>query len=135
MVLQILQWTTDDCVGFLRKCAKRIAGSIPESELEKFVLNFQQNYVVGSTILKFSDAEWNALTPAIGLQKFVRQELCPLESKCEQEARAAIWNSRPARPSAKQVKLEPKDMPCKLSIASYFSKFNKAPIVGEFSNC
>ena len=51
MAPQILQWKTADCVEFLRKCAKRYAATILDSELDSFVMNFEKNHVAGSTIL------------------------------------------------------------------------------------
>ena len=83
MAPQILQWKTADCVEFLRKCAKRYAAIISESELDSFVMNFEKNHVAGSTILTFSNEDWNALIPSLGFRNFVRQELEAKEKLCE----------------------------------------------------
>jgi hypothetical protein len=48
-------------VEFLRKPAQQYAGIISDADLDICVKNFEQNHVAGSTILNFSDAQWNAL--------------------------------------------------------------------------
>ena len=110
MAPQILQWTTAECVEFLRQCAKQYAGNISDADLDMFVKNFEQNHVAGSTILNFSDAQWNALIPSFGFGNFVRQHLQANEKICEQEMRTAVWNSsrekapeEPRKPTMKDI--------------------------------
>jgi len=131
MAPQILQWKTADCVEFLRKCAKRYAAIISESELDSFVMNFEKNHVAGSTILTFSNEDWNALIPSLGFRNFVRQELEAKEKLCEQERRTALWNSSRQRSSEEQSKPTLKDMPSKLTIDSFFARKETKPVITE----
>ncbi len=55
--------------------------------------NFEQNAVAGSTILNFSDAQWNALIPSLGFGNYVRQQRQAKERISEQEMRTTVWNS------------------------------------------
>ena len=93
MAPQILQWTTSQCVEFLRKCAKQYASTISDVDLEIYVANFEQNHVAGSTILTFSDGQWKDLIPSIGFGNFVRQQLQMQEKICQQEMQTAVWRN------------------------------------------
>ena len=104
MAPQILQWATAECVEFLRKCAKQYAGIISDANSDVYVKNFEQNHVAGSTILNFSDAQWNALIPSLGFGNFVRQQLQAKEKICEQEMRSALWNLSRNKASEEQRK-------------------------------
>jgi hypothetical protein len=85
-----LQWTTSQCVEFLRKCAKQYASTISDVDLEIYVANFEQNHVAGSTILAFS-------IPSIGFGNFIRQQLQMQEKICQQEMRTAVWRNSASR--------------------------------------
>ena len=111
MAPQILQWTTAECVEFLRKCTKQYAGIIFDADLDIYVKNFEHNHVAGSTISNFSDAQWNALIPSLGFGNYVRQQLQAKERICEQEMRTAVWNSSRKKAPEQQGKPTLKDMP------------------------
>ncbi len=72
--------------------------SISDADLDIYVKNFEQNHVAGSTILNFSDAQWNALIPSLGFGNYVRQQLQAKESICEQEIRTSVRNSSKKAP-------------------------------------
>ncbi len=95
MAPQILMWTTAECVEFLRNChgAKQYASNISDEELDIFVKNFELHHVAGSTILNFSDDQWNALIPSFGFRDFIRLQLKAKEQRSQQEMRTALWNS------------------------------------------
>ena len=131
MAPQILQWTAAECVEFLRKCAKQYAGNISDADLDMFVKNFEQNHVAGSTILNFSDAQWNALIPSFGFGNFVRQQLQANEKICEQEMRTAVWNSSREKAPEEPRKPNMKDMPSRLSITSFFQRKDQKPVIND----
>jgi hypothetical protein len=90
MAPQILQWTTAECVEFLRKCANQYAAIISDEDLDIYVNGCMTDAdfieesccsVAGSTILNFSDSQWNALIPSHGFGNFVRQQLQAKEKK------------------------------------------------------
>jgi hypothetical protein len=134
MAPQILQWTTSQCVEFLRKCAKQYASTISDVDLEIYVANFEQNHVAGSTILTFSDGQWKDLIPSIGFGNFVRQQLQMQEKICQQEMRTAVWrNSARHKPSEGESKrtLSLKDMPSRLTMTSFFQRVEKKTVTDE----
>jgi hypothetical protein len=87
MAPQILQWTTAECIEFLRKCAKQYAAIISDEDLDIYVKNFEKNRVAGSTILNFSDSQWNALIPSLGVGNLFASNFRPkrraVYKKCE----------------------------------------------------
>jgi hypothetical protein len=85
MTPQILMWITVECVAFPCKCAKQYTSTISEADLEFCVKNFEQNHAAGSTILTFSNAQWNVLIPYFGFGNFFRQQLAAKETACIQE--------------------------------------------------
>jgi hypothetical protein len=121
MALKILQWTTAECVEFLRKCAKQYAGNIYDADLDIYAKNFEQNHAAGSTFLNFSDVQWNALFPSFGFVDFVRQQLQAKEKTSQQEMRTALWNSSRKKASEEPSKPTLKDMPSRLTLPHLFN--------------
>ena len=136
MAPQILQWTTAECVEFLCKCAKQYAAIISDEDLDIYVKNFEKNHVAGSTILNFSDSQWNALIPSLGFGNFVRQQLQAKDSEksCLQEMRTALWNSSRKKTPAEQSKPTMKDMPSRLTITSFFQRKEQKPVINDGSD-
>jgi hypothetical protein len=131
MAPQILQWTTAECVQFLRQCAKQYSSTVSETELEIYVKNFEQNHVAGSTILTFSDVQWNVLIPSFGFGNFIRRQLEAKQKICETEMRRAFWNSGRKKHAGEHSEPTVKDMPSKLTITSFFQRQEKQPIIDE----
>jgi hypothetical protein len=103
-------------VEFLRKCAKQYASNISDSELDIYVKNFELHHVAGSTILNFSDDQWNALTPSFGFRDFIRLQLQAKEKISQQEMRTALWNSSRKKASEEPSKPTLKDERAKASM-------------------
>jgi hypothetical protein len=130
-IVMALQWTSADCVEFLRKCAKQYAEIISDADLDIYVKNFEQNYVAGSTILNISDAQWNALIPYLGFGNYVRQQLQAKERICEQEMRTALWNSSRKKAPEQQGKPTLKDMPSRLTIPAFFQRKQEKLVIND----
>ena len=131
MAPQILMWTTAECVEFLRKCAKQYASNISDTELDDYVKNFELHHVAGSTILNFSDDQWNALIPSFGFRDFIRQQLQAKEKSSQQEMRTALWNSSRKKACEEPSKPTLKDMPSRLTITSFFQRKDPKPVIND----
>jgi hypothetical protein len=131
MAPQILQWTTAECVEYLLKCSKQYAGIISDADLDIYVKKFEQNHVARSTILNFSDAQWNALIPSLGFENYVRQQLQAKERICEQEMRTALWNSSRKKAPEQQGKPTLKDMPSRLTIPAFFQRKQEKLVIND----
>ncbi len=114
------QWTTAQCVEFLRKCAKWYAEKIPEQELERYICTFQDNFITGSSLASIQDTNWISLILAIAMRDFVHKELAVVNRISDQEARTAKLYSRKDRQP--QLKLVLKHMPSKLQTTSFSPK-------------
>ena len=116
---------------FLRNCAKQYASNISDEELDIFVKNFELHHVAGSTILNFSDDQWNALIPSFGFRDFIRLQLKAKEKRSQQEMRTALWNSSRKKASDDSSKPTLKDMPSRLTITSFFQRKEQKPVIND----
>ena len=116
---------------FLRNCAKQYASNISDEELDIFVKNFELHHVAGSTILNFSDDQWNALIPSFGFRDFIRLQLKAKEQRSQQEMRTALWNSSRKKAPDDSSKPTLKDMPSRLTITSFFQRKEQKPVIND----
>ena len=55
--------------------------------IQEVIVSFRKNLVTGSALLKLSDDEWKEIIPAVGLRRYIREQL---QKIIEEEKKAAL---------------------------------------------